>query len=124
MASLKLRNIGPALMSGRVVGFAVNPTDRSQYFAAVASGGASHSIVQRLTPAVGVREPARLCCTKVSDLSTAPGMSCTRPSIGRQVPACFPFCLPEAKRAAISKPPRSSPSRAIEIVTRYAVPGV
>jgi photosystem II stability/assembly factor-like uncharacterized protein len=39
MAGLKLRSIGPALMSGRVVGFAVHPTDRSHYFAAVAAGG-------------------------------------------------------------------------------------
>lgn len=39
MAGLKLRSIGPALMSGRVVGFAMHPTDRSHYFAAVASGG-------------------------------------------------------------------------------------
>jgi photosystem II stability/assembly factor-like uncharacterized protein len=39
LASLKLRSIGPALMSGRVVGFAVHPQDRSHYFVAVASGG-------------------------------------------------------------------------------------
>src|SRR5437588_2231201 len=39
LASLKLRSIGPALMSGRVVGFAVHPDDRSRYFVAVASGG-------------------------------------------------------------------------------------
>src|SRR5262245_54397134 len=39
LASLRLRSVGPALMSGRVVGFAVNPTNRSQYYAAVASGG-------------------------------------------------------------------------------------
>lgn len=39
LANLKLRSIGPALMSGRVVGFAVNPENRSRYFAAVASGG-------------------------------------------------------------------------------------
>ncbi len=38
-AGLKLRNIGPALMSGRVVGFAVDPNDRAKYFVAVASGG-------------------------------------------------------------------------------------
>lgn len=38
-ANLRLRSIGPALMSGRVVGFAVHPRDRSQYFVAVASGG-------------------------------------------------------------------------------------
>jgi photosystem II stability/assembly factor-like uncharacterized protein len=39
MASLRLRGIGPALLSGRVVGLAVHPEDRSKYFAAVASGG-------------------------------------------------------------------------------------
>ena len=39
MTSLRLRSIGPALMSGRVVGFAVHPDDRSQYFVAVACGG-------------------------------------------------------------------------------------
>lgn len=38
-ASLRLRSLGPAVMSGRVVGFAVHPDDRSKYFAAVASGG-------------------------------------------------------------------------------------
>src|SRR5262245_14123429 len=39
MTSLRLRSIGPALMSGRVVGFAVNPDDRSKYYVAVACGG-------------------------------------------------------------------------------------
>lgn len=39
MAGLKLRAIGPALMSGRVVGFAVHPQNRSHYYVAVASGG-------------------------------------------------------------------------------------
>jgi photosystem II stability/assembly factor-like uncharacterized protein len=39
MASMRLRSVGPALMSGRVVGFAVNPANRAQYFVAVASGG-------------------------------------------------------------------------------------
>ncbi|MFL5339209.1 MAG: VPS10 domain-containing protein [Gemmataceae bacterium] len=39
LASLKLRGIGPALMSGRVVGFAVHPADRSKFFVAVACGG-------------------------------------------------------------------------------------
>src|SRR5438270_8591066 len=39
LASLKLRAVGPALMSGRIVGFAVHPQDRSRYFVAVASGG-------------------------------------------------------------------------------------
>ncbi len=38
-AGLKLRLIGPALTSGRVVSFAVDPADRSHYFAAAASGG-------------------------------------------------------------------------------------
>src|SRR5581483_5957228 len=39
LAGLRLRALGPAVMSGRVVGFAVHPDDRSKYFAAVASGG-------------------------------------------------------------------------------------
>lgn len=37
--SLKLRSIGPALMSGRVVGLAVHPENRAVYYAAVACGG-------------------------------------------------------------------------------------
>jgi photosystem II stability/assembly factor-like uncharacterized protein len=36
---LKLRSIGPSVTSGRVIGFAVDPSDRSHYFAAAASGG-------------------------------------------------------------------------------------
>jgi photosystem II stability/assembly factor-like uncharacterized protein len=36
---LKLRNIGPALMSGRVIDLAVNPRTPSEYYVAVASGG-------------------------------------------------------------------------------------
>jgi photosystem II stability/assembly factor-like uncharacterized protein len=36
---MKLRSIGPALFSGRVVGLAVHPRDRSHYYAAVGSGG-------------------------------------------------------------------------------------
>src|SRR5207247_9646745 len=39
VAALKARLVGPAVTSGRVVGFAVHPTDRSHYFVAVASGG-------------------------------------------------------------------------------------
>ncbi len=38
-AGLELRSLGPALMSGRVADFAVNPHDRAHYFVAVASGG-------------------------------------------------------------------------------------
>ncbi|MEW6735766.1 MAG: glycosyl hydrolase [Acidobacteriota bacterium] len=38
-AGLKLRSIGPALTSGRIIAFAVNPNDRSHYFVAAASGG-------------------------------------------------------------------------------------
>ncbi len=38
-SGLKLRSIGPAVTSGRVVGFAMHPRDRRQYFVAVASGG-------------------------------------------------------------------------------------
>src|ERR1044072_2556423 len=36
---LKFRSIGPAFTSGRVVGFAVDPTNASRYYVAVASGG-------------------------------------------------------------------------------------
>ena len=36
---LKLRAIGPAFTSGRVIGFAVDPTNPAHYFAAAASGG-------------------------------------------------------------------------------------
>jgi photosystem II stability/assembly factor-like uncharacterized protein len=39
LASLKFRSLGPALMSGRIVGLAVHPQDRSRYYVAVASGG-------------------------------------------------------------------------------------
>lgn len=38
-SGLRLRSIGPAFTSGRVVGFAVDPNDRSSYFVAAASGG-------------------------------------------------------------------------------------
>ena len=38
-AGLKLRSIGPALMSGRICDFAVNPDDPAEYYAAVCSGG-------------------------------------------------------------------------------------
>ena len=38
-AGLKLRGIGPAKMSGRIVDIAVDPTDRSTWYVAVACGG-------------------------------------------------------------------------------------
>jgi photosystem II stability/assembly factor-like uncharacterized protein len=38
-SGLKLRHLGPALTSGRVVGFAVHPKDRAHYYVAVACGG-------------------------------------------------------------------------------------
>jgi photosystem II stability/assembly factor-like uncharacterized protein len=38
-AGLKLRSIGPAVTSGRVVGFAVHPKSRDHYYVAAASGG-------------------------------------------------------------------------------------
>jgi hypothetical protein len=38
-AGLKLRALGPALTSGRVVDFAVDPRNRARYFVAVCSGG-------------------------------------------------------------------------------------
>lgn len=36
---LRFRSIGPAVTGGRVIAFAVDPTDRAKYYAAVASGG-------------------------------------------------------------------------------------
>jgi photosystem II stability/assembly factor-like uncharacterized protein len=39
LSGLELRNIGPAINSGRVVDFAVTPGKRHRYFAATASGG-------------------------------------------------------------------------------------
>jgi len=36
---LKLRSIGPAVASGRIADFAVDPSNRKRYFVAVASGG-------------------------------------------------------------------------------------
>ena len=36
---LKLRSIGPAFTSGRVIGFAVDPNNAARYFVAAASGG-------------------------------------------------------------------------------------
>jgi len=38
-SGLELRGIGPAISSGRIGDFAVDPTDSSRYFVAVASGG-------------------------------------------------------------------------------------
>ncbi|MBX7055592.1 MAG: hypothetical protein K1X36_11595 [Pyrinomonadaceae bacterium] len=38
-SGLRFRSIGPAVTSGRVIGFAVDPNDRTKYFVAVASGG-------------------------------------------------------------------------------------
>ncbi len=38
-AGLELRNIGPALMSGRIADVAIDPSDRSTWYVAVASGG-------------------------------------------------------------------------------------
>lgn len=39
LSGLKFRNIGPALMSGRVSDFAVNPNNHAEIYVAVASGG-------------------------------------------------------------------------------------
>lgn len=38
-AGLKLRGIGPAFMSGRIADIAINPSDPSQWYVAVGSGG-------------------------------------------------------------------------------------
>ncbi len=39
VGAFRLRSVGPAVTSGRVVGLAVDPSDRAKYFVAVASGG-------------------------------------------------------------------------------------
>jgi photosystem II stability/assembly factor-like uncharacterized protein len=39
VGAFRLRHLGPAVTSGRVVGFAIHPKDRSHYYVAVASGG-------------------------------------------------------------------------------------
>ena len=39
VSPLKFRNIGPALMSGRIGDIAVDPTDRSTWYVAASSGG-------------------------------------------------------------------------------------
>ncbi|RMH11972.1 MAG: glycosyl hydrolase, partial [Planctomycetota bacterium] len=39
ISGLRLRSIGPALMSGRIADLAVDPTNNSRFFIAVASGG-------------------------------------------------------------------------------------
>jgi photosystem II stability/assembly factor-like uncharacterized protein len=38
-SAFKFRNIGPAITSGRIADFAVNPLNNSEYYTAVASGG-------------------------------------------------------------------------------------
>ena len=38
-SGLRFRSIGPAVTSGRVIAFAVDPTDRTKYYVGVASGG-------------------------------------------------------------------------------------
>src|SRR5262245_34088514 len=38
-SGLRFRSIGPAVTSGRVNGFAVDPNDRARFYIAVASGG-------------------------------------------------------------------------------------
>jgi photosystem II stability/assembly factor-like uncharacterized protein len=39
VGGFRLRNIGPAVTSGRIVGLAVHPQDKAHYYVAVASGG-------------------------------------------------------------------------------------
>ncbi|HRX00282.1 MAG TPA: glycosyl hydrolase, partial [Cyclobacteriaceae bacterium] len=39
LSGLKFRSIGPALTSGRIADFAVNPNNYSEYYVATASGG-------------------------------------------------------------------------------------
>src|SRR5689334_22678230 len=46
---LRFRSIGPAFTSGRVIGFAVDPTNPARYYAAVASGGVWKTINAGIT---------------------------------------------------------------------------
>ena len=46
---LRMRSIGPAFTSGRVVGFAVDPTNISRYYVAVASGGVWKTVNSGIT---------------------------------------------------------------------------
>jgi photosystem II stability/assembly factor-like uncharacterized protein len=46
---LRLRSIGPAFTSGRVIGFAVDPTNHSRYYVAVASGGVWKTVNSGIT---------------------------------------------------------------------------
>src|SRR5215211_5370869 len=46
---LKFRSIGPAFTSGRVTGFAVDPTNPSRYYVAVASGGVWKTVNSGIT---------------------------------------------------------------------------
>ncbi|MDB9980366.1 glycosyl hydrolase [Ulvibacter sp.] len=41
--NLPFKNIGPAIMSGRVVGFAVNPVNPTEFYVGYASGGVWHT---------------------------------------------------------------------------------
>ena len=41
--SVKFRNIGPSIMSGRVVDVDANPSDPTEFYVAYASGGVCHS---------------------------------------------------------------------------------
>src|SRR5437660_2696901 len=46
---LKLRSIGPAFTSGRVIGFAIDPNNTAHYFVAAASGGVWKTITNGTT---------------------------------------------------------------------------
>ena len=54
-------------------------------------------MVQVFVPVVATREPIRLCWTKVSALSTAPGMSCMRASVRRPAARLPPFVFAARK---------------------------
>ncbi|MFT7626631.1 MAG: hypothetical protein ACI9OS_000271 [Ulvibacter sp.] len=42
--NLPFKNIGPTIMSGRVVGFAINPSNPTEFYVGYASGGVWHTI--------------------------------------------------------------------------------
>ena len=54
---LTLREIGPALTSGRISDFAVNPENHSEYYVATASGGVWKTVNARRPAASSERSP-------------------------------------------------------------------
>ncbi len=55
-SGLQFRAIGPSVASGRVIAFAVNPKNKSEYYVGVASGGVWKTVNDGTTWSSGLRE--------------------------------------------------------------------